>query len=228
MRFTKKKFDDFIASLVGPEGLEIVEKLKSKKNVSEFDLANELKIDIKVVRRLLYKLFEHNLVNSTRKKDKQKGWYIYYWTLLPENVKYFYEKKLRERLARLEEKLHREETEYYFTCPKRCVRLDFNQSLDFGFRCPECGDLIAAYDQEQVIAKLKEEIEKLKKELEAPEATKKKETKKSGTAKTKKRVSPKKTPTKKKVKKEAGKKKTTAKKKPQKEATKKVARKKKK
>ena len=29
---------------------------------------------------MIYKLYHADLVEFTRKKDKTKGWYIYYWT----------------------------------------------------------------------------------------------------------------------------------------------------
>ena len=93
MRLTQKKIEEILLDIIGPEGLPLVQQLYGKEHVSEFDLATKTKKDIKVIRRMLYTLYNHNVIGFIRKKDKQKGWYIYYWTILPENVKFAYFKK---------------------------------------------------------------------------------------------------------------------------------------
>ena len=40
------------------------------ENVSEFELGDILKKDIKIVRKMLYLLYNHNLVRFIRKKTK--------------------------------------------------------------------------------------------------------------------------------------------------------------
>lgn len=179
IKLTQNKIEEIVLDVLGNEGIKLIKELKGKENVSEFSLATKLKKDIKLVRHMLYKLYNHNLVNSTRKKDKQKGWYIYYWTLVPENVKYLYLKNKERLLERYKEQLKREINEPFFTCAKRCVRLDFDQSLEFEFRCPECGELLNQDQDPHLIKKLEKEIEKLEKELH-PEIflNKKKEIKK--------------------------------------------------
>src|SRR3989338_453753 len=84
MRLTPKKIEEIIVGILGESGIPLIKELMGKDNISEFDLATKTKQDIKVVRRMLYVLHNNNLVGFTRKKDKQKGWYIYYWTLIPE------------------------------------------------------------------------------------------------------------------------------------------------
>tara|TARA_Y100000310_G_scaffold343131_1_gene449364 strand:- start:304 stop:996 length:693 start_codon:yes stop_codon:yes gene_type:complete len=227
MRLTKKKFEDIILEIIGEDGLLLVNLLKKNKNISEFDIASQLNLDIKLVRKLLYRLYDRNLVSSTRKKDKQKGWYIYYWTILPDNVKHLYKKMLTEKIARLKAKLHKEENDYFFTCSRKCVKLDFNQSLDFEFKCPECGELISAYDASKNIEYMKKIIDRLEKSLKSAmkvEVVKKvkKVAKKTVKKKTTKKV------TKKTVKKLTKKKKTkkTSKKSTKKKTSKKITKKK--
>ncbi len=96
MRFTPKKIEEILVAILGPDGLPLVKEMIGRSNVSEFDLAKRAKKDIKVIRKQLYILHTNNLVGFTRKKDKIKGWYIYYWTLLPDNVKFTYLKRKKE------------------------------------------------------------------------------------------------------------------------------------
>ncbi|MBU0460791.1 MAG: hypothetical protein KJ597_06855 [Nanoarchaeota archaeon] len=165
MRFTKKKIETVIISVLGEEGFALVDQLTGKENVSEFDLANKAKLDIKIIRKMLYMLYNHNLVGFTRKKDKQKGWYIYYWTLLPENIKFDYYKRRREQLEKLKRRLEEEHKELFFVCPNKCVRLNFDQGMDFEFHCPECGELITQDDNKDEIKIIKNHIDEIEDEL---------------------------------------------------------------
>ncbi len=166
MRLTQKKVEEIMISILGEEGLSLVKELSGKQNVSEFELADRLKKDIKIVRKMLYLLYNHNLVSFTRKKDKLKGWYIYYWTLLPESIKFNYVKRKRELLARMQQRLEDEGKELFFICPSKCVRLNFDQSMDFEFHCPECGELISQDDSSERLETLRKRIGEIQEELE--------------------------------------------------------------
>ena len=142
MRLTQNKIEEITLPILGEEGLPLINQLYGKENVSEFDLAKKTKLDIKVVRKMLYLLYNNNLISFNRKKDKEKGWYIYYWTIIPDNIRFIYFKRKREQLVRLNERLLAEEKELFFICPEECVRLTFDQGMDFEFHCPECGELL--------------------------------------------------------------------------------------
>ena len=169
MRLTQKKIEEILVNLLGEDGLSLIRQLTNRDNISEFDLANKTKKDIKVIRKLLYILYNHNLVSFNRKKDKLKGWYIYYWTLLPESIKYLYFKKKRERLVKLNAQLEEEVKELFFVCPNNCVRLNFDQAMDIEFHCPECGELVSQDNGESVRTSLKKEIQELEGELRGNE-----------------------------------------------------------
>ena len=166
MRLTQKKIEEILVKILGEDGLPLVHELIGKENVSEFDLAKRIKKDIKVVRKLLYLLYNYNLVGFTRKKDKQKGWYIYYWTLLPESIKFNYYKMKKELLDRYQQQLDNEQDELFFVCPNDCVRLNFDQAMEFEFHCPECGELINQDEGEKVKEKLRKKIANLQEELD--------------------------------------------------------------
>ncbi len=158
MRLTTKKIEEVIVSILGEEGLLLTKEMKDRENVSEFDFASKLKKDIKVIRKMLYLLYNNNLVDFTRKKDKEKGWYIYYWTLLPERIRYLYLRNKRDQLARLQEHLAVEQKELFFACPSKCVRLNFDQGMEFEFHCPECGELVNRLNREEMTQPLQQKI----------------------------------------------------------------------
>lgn len=166
MRLTPSKIEEVLGLVVGQEALVLVRELLGKSNVSEFDLAIKLKLDIKVIRRLLYSLYNHNVISFTRKKDKQKGWYIYYWTLEPESIRFSYFKFKRDMLARLEAKLAEEQEDVFFISPDGSVRLNFDEATKFDFHCPETGQLLQQDDNTKRVELIKRQIISTSKELE--------------------------------------------------------------
>ncbi len=158
MRLSNKIIEYVIREVAGEEALLIVNYLKNKKNISEFKIAEVLEKDIKEVRFLLYKLVNFNVVSSIRKKDKKKGWYIYYWTINTDQIKYLILNLKKKKIEKLQERLERENGSLFFTCENKCMRLSFDQSTNFDFKCPECGLLMNQEDNIETIKKIKEEI----------------------------------------------------------------------
>ncbi len=189
MRLTQNKIEEIIVSVLGEESLPLVKQLYAKENISEFDLATKTKKDIKVIRKMLYILYNNNLVGFTRKKDKLKGWYVYYWTLIPESVRYHYIKKKKEQLATLQHRLEDEKKELYFSCPNKCVRLNLDQAMNFEFHCPECGELIQQDNSATLQVGIAQRIKMLIQEIaEAQEVKKVAKTKAKVSAKARKKV----------------------------------------
>ena len=161
MRLSKNIIDYVIREVAGERGIEVVNYLKNKKNISEFKIADVLKKDIKHIRTTLYHLVNYNVVSSIRKKDKKKGWYIYYWTLNTDQIKYLLKDLKRKKVEKLKERIERELNSLFFVCENKCIRLNFDQATDFEFRCPECGLLMNQEDNKERICALEKEKESL-------------------------------------------------------------------
>jgi transcription initiation factor TFIIE subunit alpha len=204
-----------VAQVAGTDVVPLVKILKNKKNVSEFKLAEAMKQEVNTTRNMLYRLYNSNLVSFIRKKDKKKGWYIYYWTFDMKRIKELLWSLKKKRLEMLKERLGREEEGQFYLCPNECMRLDFDQAMNFQFKCPECGQLIHIEDNTARIEAIKKEIATLEKELAEREIVKvvvKKVKKKKAKAKKKKKAKAKKKISKKKKKVKARPKKRTVKK----------------
>jgi transcription factor E len=74
-----KLLSEVVNEIAGKQASDILNLLIGKKDVNEFLIAKKLKLTINQVRNILYKLSNFNLVTFTRKKDKKKGWYTYFW-----------------------------------------------------------------------------------------------------------------------------------------------------
>ena len=158
MRLTNTIIESVIKDVVGDDAIPLVEFLKNNKNVSEFKIAEVIKREVNATRNLLYRLYENNLVSFMRKKDKKKGWYIYYWTFNPKTVGYLKFNLRQKRLESLKERLKREQGGNFFICEDKCMRLDFEQATNFEFKCVECSKLLEQDDNREVIENIEEEI----------------------------------------------------------------------
>ncbi len=190
MKIQSKITEDVASRVAGEDVIPLVRTLKNRRDVSEFTLATETKREINLVRNMLYRLYNANLVTSIKKKDKKKGWYIYYWTLNLPRFQYLAKDLIKNRLAQLKERLEREKSSNFFMCQQNCIRLNFEQATDFEFKCPECGELLHQDDNTKKIKEIEREIKVLEKEfkrkLPVMKAIKEKPAKKAKLKKTKK------------------------------------------
>ena len=152
-----------VAEVVGEDAVPIVQYLKGKKNISEFKIAESIRAEVNAIRKMLYAMQASNLVSYYRKKDRQKGWYISYWTLKPESFDYLALATKQQRLQQLKERLHKEEANQglFYICPSLCVRLEFDKAAEISFKCPECGSMLQHQDNTKTIEQLRSRISEL-------------------------------------------------------------------
>jgi len=165
MKISNKIIEDVVSEVAGEDVIPLVNVLKNKKNVSEFKLAEYVKKEVNAVRNMLYRLYDVNLVSFVRKKDKKKGWYIYYWTFDTKKIKYLLTSLKKKKIIKLKERLEREKANKFDSCKSQCVRLDFDQAMNFEFKCPECGELINQENNFEEIKKIEKDIKTLEAEL---------------------------------------------------------------
>ncbi len=164
-KLTGKEIDDLVVNLIGEEILPLVVQLKNRVNVSEFKLADALNITVNQVRNMLYRMHQHNLVTFIRKKDKKKGWYIYYWTMNDAYMREAMINFMKRKLEDFKQKLEKEMIGNYFICPNKCTRLALEQAMEQEFRCQECGELMQQQDNSRTIDNLKARINELDEEI---------------------------------------------------------------
>jgi len=160
MKLTKEILEKTTQGAVGDDAVIVVEHLKGKKDISEFVIAKNLKIDIHIIRNILYRLNNEHLATYIRKKDRQKGWYISYWTLNESRFIEVYGKIQDNRLEKLKQKLEKEQEyrEGLYICPSLCTRMNFESAMEINFKCPECGRILNPQDNTRTIEHLKSMI----------------------------------------------------------------------
>jgi len=164
LKLTNKVIESVIIEVSGEDTLPLLKALKNKKNVSEFKLADDIDLEINQTRNLLYKLYHANLVSFIRRKDKKKGWYIYYWTFNIKQVKFLAQNLIKSKIEKIKERVDREKSSIFYSCPNNCIRLSFDQAVDFDYKCVECGTILEQEDNAKKVEALEKELKQLEAE----------------------------------------------------------------
>jgi len=151
---------------VNKQAVPIIDLLTGKEHVNEFLIAKKLGLTINQVRNILYKLSDYGLVSFIRKKDKKKGWYIYFWTLNIYQSLNLLEQTLKKELAGLEGQLKNRQERRYYTCNTCSIEVTEETALLNDFACSECEEVYQLSKNEEVIHDLEGRIAKIKKEIE--------------------------------------------------------------
>ncbi|HLC78007.1 MAG TPA: hypothetical protein VJH92_02690 [Candidatus Nanoarchaeia archaeon] len=154
-----------VSIIIGKQFEKMADLLNSDKHVNEFIIAKKLDITINQARNLLYKISDHGLVSSIRKKDKKKGWYTYFWKL--ENLKSleFLENLTNKKMEQINSQIKSREIKQFYYCEKCNIEYSEENALLHDFTCPECGGVFIIKDNSKVVKDLKRSLEKLDGEM---------------------------------------------------------------
>jgi len=160
-----KFLKDIVGEVAGKQAVEIVDLLVGKKDVNEFLIAKKLKLTINQTRNILYKLSNYRLVSFIRKKDKRKGWYIYFWTLNTLKSLELLEKRLMEELGQVEKQLKNRRIKRFYFCKTCNIEVGEETALLNNFVCPECGQVYELAKIDKTVKELENKVNRLRKDL---------------------------------------------------------------
>jgi transcription initiation factor TFIIE subunit alpha len=156
-----------VAEVVGSEeAVKIIELLKDSDEITDDEIANKTGIRLNIVRKILYKLYDHSLVGLRRTRDENSGWFIFHWKLQPDQLEGFIVNQKRRVLEKLEIRLSYEKNhDFYYCYTPGCKRITFEEAMELLFKCPTCGKPLMHYDNSSIVKVLNEKVEQLRKEL---------------------------------------------------------------
>jgi transcription initiation factor TFIIE subunit alpha len=160
-----KAIKGYIHKLVGDEGMEIVLKMLEKvpdKEITDEKVAELSGINLNLVRKTLYILYENHLALYRRERDKDSGWLTYLWKLDLENSENMLKNETRKLIKKLERRLEFENNEFFACEEEPPHRILFDYAMDSNFTCPVDGSPMAYYDNNIEKQALQDRIEKLK------------------------------------------------------------------
>ncbi|HIP63153.1 MAG TPA: transcription factor E [Archaeoglobus profundus] len=151
---------ELIERVAGEVGV-IIYEFKPKDEFTDEKLSIELGIDINDVRKALFALYEIGLAEYRRKRDDETGWMEYYWKINYDKQNEILRKELLKTKRKLEEKVKNESSTIYYICINGCMKINYEQAMEYNFICPRCGAQLEYMDSSIAIKKAKEEIKKI-------------------------------------------------------------------
>lgn len=151
---------EYLAELGGAKSIDIVGLLGKCKEIDEFKLADKLKMDVKAIRRVLYKLYEKKLVSFRKTRDEERGWYIYIWRLEKGKLGELLDKKKEDAIDTIRCQLNYEQSSQFFKCENGCMRVPFEKAFEMAFVCPDCKSKLEFFDNTAIVQQLKKYISK--------------------------------------------------------------------
>jgi transcription initiation factor TFIIE subunit alpha len=154
----------YLHELVGPTGMPVAASPPDGE-VTDEELAEELGLELNDVRRALFILYENDLASYRRLRDEDSGWLTYLWTFeyesIPENLR----EEMHRLLAGLEARRGYERDNEFFLCETDSIRFEFDEAIEFGFECPQCGSELVSMDNDRLVDAMDERIAALREEL---------------------------------------------------------------
>ncbi|MCL5730084.1 MAG: hypothetical protein M1165_00775 [Candidatus Pacearchaeota archaeon] len=155
----KKLIKDAFTEAAGKQAELLVDILDDKKYMNEFLIAKKLDVPVNQARNILYKISEHGLVSSTRKKDKKKGWFTYSWKIEEMRSLEFLKEAISRRMDQIRNQIRSRETREFYVCERCHVEFNEENALLHDFVCPECGNVLTLKDNSKLLKEFKKNLE---------------------------------------------------------------------
>lgn len=161
-----KELLELVRDIGGEDAVEVIKALEKKGEATDEEIAEITEIRVNTVRKILYMLYDHQLAEFRRIRDKETGWYYYYWRLETKRLPEILRSRKMKELKKLKQMLEEETQEIYYHCgipghPK----LTFDEAMEYEFQCPICGQMLHQYDNTKIVEELKKRISELEKDL---------------------------------------------------------------
>ena len=155
-----------VAALFGEDAVRVVEVLKGVDEIVDIEIADKTQIRLNMVRKALYRLYDHSLVALRQSRDKETGWFIFNWRLQPDQLESFILNQKRRVLEKLETRLEYEKSHEFYTCQTPgCRRFPFEEAFELLFKCPDCNKPMMYLNNNRIVEVIAQKIKQIKKEL---------------------------------------------------------------
>jgi len=152
-----------VAMLFGEDAVRVVEILKGVHEITDNEIADKTQIRLNMIRKALYRLYDHSLVGLRQSRDKETGWFIFNWRLQPDQMESFILSQKRRVLEKLETRLEYEKSHEFYTCQTPgCKRFPFSEAFELLFKCPSCNKPMIHINNDWIVEVLTRKIEEIK------------------------------------------------------------------
>ncbi|NHJ01972.1 MAG: transcription factor [Candidatus Heimdallarchaeota archaeon] len=177
------QIDDIILKLTDEITVRVLNTLLDHKEIIDEEIVNILNADLgepqeneaeekessrialKMVRKSLYQLNERSLARYRRVRDKETGYFVYYWSPIWERIRDLIISRRKLSLKKLRQRLDYEQRNLLYVCDEGHTPVTFSDAFELGFICTTCGKELAQKENQQTIEFLKAKIKELEEVL---------------------------------------------------------------
>jgi transcription initiation factor TFIIE subunit alpha len=155
-----------VVAVLGEDAVRVVEVLKKVREITDNEIADKTQVRLNLVRKALYRLYDHSLVALRLSRDKETGWFIFNWRLQPDQLGGFILTQKRRVLEKLEIRLEYEKSHEFYSCQTLgCKRLPFEEAFELLFKCPVCNKPMIHINNDRIVKILTRKTEQIKVEM---------------------------------------------------------------
>ena len=149
--------------MFGEDAVRVVEAFKGVREITDIEIADKTQIRLNLVRKALYRLYDHSIVALRRSRDKETGWFVFNWRLQPDQVEGFVLNQKRRVLEKLEIRLEYEKSHEFYSCQSPgCKRFTFEEAFALLFKCPACNKPTIHFNNDRIVEILTRRVEQIK------------------------------------------------------------------
>ncbi|MFX0185188.1 MAG: transcription factor [Candidatus Hodarchaeota archaeon] len=153
----KEIIDEEIVNIIN----EILAQSQDPLNESKEEDQEQTRIALKEVRKSLYQLNERSLARYRRVRDKETGYFVYYWSPIFERVRDLIISRRKLSIKKLKQRLDYENRNLLYVCNEGHTPVTFSDAFELGFICTTCGEELAQKDNKKTIEFLEGKIKEL-------------------------------------------------------------------
>lgn len=142
------------------------EEIEQSYEEAKEDETQEIpRIALKEVRKSLYKLNERSLARYRRVRDRETGYFVYYWSPIYERILDLIISRRKQSIKKLRQRLDYEQRNLLYVCDEGHTPVPFSDAFELGFICTTCSKELSQKDNTKTIEFLEKKIEELDREL---------------------------------------------------------------
>jgi transcription initiation factor TFIIE subunit alpha len=153
---------EYLRKLVTDEGLKVIEAIPPDGEITDEKLAEVSGINLYVVRKTLYNLYEKHVTEYRRERNDENGWLTYFWKLNFKDMDITIRSEMEKLSRNLKQRLNFELNNTFYECDKDKKRFLFDSATKNGFKCSICGSKLRAVDNSELIQAIERRIELLR------------------------------------------------------------------
>lgn len=155
-------FERIVGTLMGEDTVYVAKYLLQNPESTDEEMADDLNLNIKVVRNALFKLNEQSLARFRRIRNADTGYFVYYWTLESAKVYDLIRRRSNKIIKLLRQRIEFESENLMYYCgTDDCTPVVLDQAYTDNFVCKTCNKPMDQQNNDITVEFLEAVIEEL-------------------------------------------------------------------